>query len=359
MPVSRLCICSALAIACTTLARSQQPEAAQIMARVAAHQDQAEAERAHYVYVQHTKMSSRKGKTPMCEETTDYRITPLADSSHRELVQLQGRLLVRNKYVAYDRLLPDEDDARKQQEADKASASQSPATARTDESPAAPNSRDGAKPPDDEKQNPSPATAEAEKHDAGPDGLDRQLVENMRGGLLSEKSKDGIGAHLFPLTTKEQAEDTFELAGRERLNGRDVFHIKFRPKDRKDFGWQGDAYIDATAYQPVLVTTAMSRKIPFAVRTLMGIDVPGLGFTVTYAPQPDGPWFPVTFSTEFKIEVLFFFHRQIILDASNRDFQKTHGDTRILEGVTPVQDGAAPLQDGATPVEDGVKPGRP
>jgi hypothetical protein len=86
----------------------------------------------------------------------------------------------------------------------------------------------------------------------------------------------------------------------------------------------------------------MSRKIPFAVRTLMGIDVPGLGFTVTYAPQPDGPWFPVTFSTEFKIEVLFFFRRQIILDAANRDFERTHGETRILEGAVPIQDGAAP-----------------
>ena len=49
-----------------------------------------------------------------------------------------------------------------------------------------------------------------------------------------------------------------------------------------------DAYIDTAAYQPVLITTVMARKIPFVVRTLLGTNVPGLGFTVTYAPQSDG-----------------------------------------------------------------------
>jgi hypothetical protein len=80
----------------------------------------------------------------------------------------------------------------------------------------------------------------------------------------------------------------------------------------------------------------MARKIPFAVRTLLGTDVPGLGFTITYAPQPDGVWFPVTFSTEFKIHVLYFFHRQIILDAQNRDFEETHVTSRIVGDATPV-----------------------
>jgi hypothetical protein len=159
----------------------------------------------------------------------------------------------------------------------------------------------------------------------------------MRKNLLNNKSKDGIDARLFPLTSKAQANYVFTLAGREHLNGRDVFHVKFRPQDKKNFGWQGEAYIDVDAYQPVLVTTDMARKVPFAVRTLLGTNVPGLGFTVTYAPQPDGPWFPVSFATEFKLDVLFFFRREIILNAQNRDFEKTHGETRILEGAIPVE----------------------
>ena len=92
----------------------------------------------------------------------------------------------------------------------------------------------------------------------------------MRWNLIHDKSKDGISAHLFPLTSKDQADYAFRMVGRERLNGRDVFHITFRPKKKDDFGWSGDAYIDTAAYEPVLITTAMARKIPFAVRTLAG-----------------------------------------------------------------------------------------
>ncbi len=127
------------------------------------------------------------------------------------------------------------------------------------------------------------------------------------------------------------------MIGHERLNDRDVFHIAFRPKDKDEFGWSGDAYIDTTAFQPVLVSTGMARKIPFVVRTLLGTNFPGLGFTVTYAPQPDGVWFPVTFSTEFKIRVLYFFHREIILNTENRGFEKTHVTSRIVGDATPLE----------------------
>jgi hypothetical protein len=74
----------------------------------------------------------------------------------------------------------------------------------------------------------------------------------------------------------------------------------------------------------------MSRKIPFAVRTLLGTNVPGLGFSIVYAPQPDGVWFPVNFGTEFRLRVLFFFSREITINAENRDFEKTHVDSKII-----------------------------
>ncbi len=116
----------------------------------------------------------------------------------------------------------------------------------------------------------------------------------------------------------------FQLVGREHVNGREVFHIEFRPKDKGEFGWKGDAFIDTEAYEPVAVSTAMARKIPFAVRTLLGTSVPGLGFSIVYAPQPDGVWFPVSLGTEFKLHVLFFFSREIVIHAENRSFEKTH-----------------------------------
>jgi hypothetical protein len=302
------------------------PSAESIMARVAANQDASEAERTQYVYVQHARMSSRKGKTILCEEITDYRFTPSTGETHEQLLKVDGRMLKNKKYISYDKLLPSDEEKRKNAAADQK------------------NEKD-AKDKSQEKERDAEAGKKKHKEEDkepafDPDSdetIDRDLVENMRKNLIHDKSKDGINAHLFPLTSKNQADYTFRMMGRERLNSRDVFHITFRPKKKDDFGWSGDAYVDSNAYQPVLVTTAMSRKIPFAVRTLLGTNVPGLGFTVTYAPQADGVWFPVTFSTEFKIHVLYFFHRQIFLNAENREFEKTHVSSRILEDVMPVE----------------------
>jgi hypothetical protein len=302
----------ALCLACPAQTASNGehlPTAESVMNRVAINQDTAEAERAHYVYVQHAKMASRRGNAVMCEEITDYRFTPSVDGSHEELLKVDGRFLKQHKYVSYTALLP----------------------------------RDEDKPKDSDNNKDKPEKKEKKVKDKDPvfdpnsnETLDRDLVEDMRWNLIHDKSKDGINQHLFPLTSKDQANYTFRIIAREHLNDRDVFHIAFRPKAKDDFGWSGDAYIDTTAFQPVLVTTGMARKIPFAVRTFLGTDVPGLGFTIRYAPQPDGVWFPVNISTEFRIHVLYFFHRQIILDAQNRDFEKTHVTSRIVGEATPV-----------------------
>lgn len=281
----------------TLAAQQPTPDAATIMARVAANQDRTVAERAHFVYLQHARVASRKGKTVRCEEITDARVTPSADGSHQELLKLDGRLLVKGKYIVYTHL---------------------PA-----EKPGAPTV----------KSNHDDLTI-----NIGDDTDDRDLVENMRANLTDRKSKDGFSEGLFPLTSKKQADYEFHLLGRESINGRPTFHIAFKPKDKSDYDWKGDAYIDAEAFQPVLIRTALSRNVPFAVRTLLGTSLPGLGFTVVYAPQPngrpDGVWFPTSFGTEFKLHVLFFFNREITISAENRDFEQTH----VTSTITPSQE---------------------
>jgi hypothetical protein len=315
---------AAFALACVCAAQNNQqtPAAEEIMARVAANQDKAQAERSHYVYVQHAKMASRRGKTVMCEEITDYQLTPSTDGTDEQLLKVEGRFRRDKNYITYNALLPRGEDKPKDPDQNK----------------------------DKDKNKDNDKKDKKDKKDKDPtfdpnsnETIDRDIVENMRWNLIHDKSKDGVNAHLFPLTSKNQADYTFRTVGSERLNGRDVFHISFRPKKKDDFGWSGDAFIDTTAFQPVLVTTGMARKIPFAVRTLLGTNLPGLGFTVTYAPQPDGVWFPVNFSTEFKIHVLFFFHREIILDAQNRNFEKTHVTSRIVGEATPVDPDQPPI----------------
>ena len=309
------CLCTAQN---TSPAAQQLPSAESVMARVATNQDAAAAERARYVYVQHAKMASRRGNTILCEEITDYRFTPSAGDTHEQLLNVDGRMLKNKKYVTYNKLLPRDEDKPKDAEQTKDKSAN--------------NDEDKKKEKQDKKKDKDPV------FDPNSDEtIDRDLVENIRWNLIHDKSKDGINAHLFPLTTKELANYSFRMIGRERLNDRDVYHIVFRPKKKDDFGWSGDAYIDTTAYQPVLITTAMARKIPFAVRTLLGTNVPGLGFTVRYAPQPGGVWFPVSFSTEFKIHVLYFFHRQVFLNTENRDFEKTHVTSRIVGEALPIE----------------------
>jgi hypothetical protein len=272
-------------------ARAQQLNAAEIMLRVAANQDRSEAARTRYVYVQHAHTLSRKGKTIRCEEVTDFRIIPTDSGSQQKLLSLDGRLLYKGTYLRYTQL---PSDTGKLKEAGE------------------------------------PAVGDD-------DPMDLDVVENMRQNLTANRSKDGIGAGLFPLTSKLQADYTYALVGRGSMDGRECYHITFVPRDKDDYGWKGDAWIDIKAFQPVLVHTAMARNIPFAVRTLLGTSVPGLGFTVTYAPEPadsrDAIWFPVTFGTGFKLHVLFFLNRTIVLDVRNRDFEQTHVHSTILDSA--------------------------
>ncbi len=275
------------------------------MARVATNQDTSDTARTRYLYVQHAVVTSRKGKTVMCEEITDSRIIPTEHGAKQQLLKLDGRMMVKKDYVLYTELSGSKNAKLKDSSTEDTSATNSSKADSDDE--------------------------EASIHiSSGDNETDRSLVESMRSNLTRDKSKDGISAGLFPLTSKNQAGYQFHLIGREHINGHEVFHIDFHPKDKDEFTWKGDAYIDTTAYQPVVVRTAMARKIPFAVRTLLGTSLPGLGFTVTYAPQADGVWFPETFGTEFKLKIFFFFSREIIISARNRNFEKTHVTSHIL-----------------------------
>jgi hypothetical protein len=147
---------------------------------------------------------------------------------------------------------------------------------------------------------------------------------------------------LFPLTSKQQSKYLFKLVGQQRMNGRDVYHVSFRPRDKSDFDWKGEAFIDTQEFEPVVVYTQMSRKIPLGVRVLLGTNLPGLGFSVTYDREPDGVWFPVSFGTEFRMRVLFFLARDISMSLENTHFEKTHSDVRILDGVKVVDNKKAP-----------------
>ena len=185
-----------------------QPSAQEIMAKVAVNQDLAVAERAHYVYVQHAKTVSRRGGTMLCQEITDYRMTPAADGTHQDLLKVDGQMRLKHRTVNYTTLLPQDEDhknaGKRANEADKSAK------------PDAAVSKD-AEPAHAGKGTGSAGDSNSDDSDdivikiGDDESLDRELVENIRHGLMNDKSRDGIDAHLFPLTSKDQALTTFSL----------------------------------------------------------------------------------------------------------------------------------------------------
>jgi hypothetical protein len=248
-----------------------------IMARVAANQDRSEALRKEFVYRQHIHILTHKpsGKLQR-EETADYDVAPTPQGTEKKLKTLTGRYLAKGKYQSFEgEPVPEED------------------------------------------------------------SLDGDLIKNFRDDLSNEKTKDGLGKDLFPLTSDEQKDYQFSLLGQEVQDGRNVYHIGFRPKDKNEITWAGEAYIDAAEFEPVRVFTKLSRRLPFMVRTMLGTDVPGVGFNVVYKREQDGVWFPATFGTEFRIRALFFINRTVSIALENSAFEHTHVESK-MKVVGPV-----------------------
>jgi hypothetical protein len=248
-----------------------------IMRKVAENQDRLQSERSDFVYDQDVRVISRRhnGKL-ICEQETEYVVTPKEKSSEHSLVWTKLKYWHDGHFVTSDKDVSDKDET-----------------------------------------------------------IDTGIVKGFRDDLAHGDSKDGTKQDLFPLTTEQQKDLEFELTGERVVNGRPAYVIAFRPKDRKDFGWAGEAVIDKEEFEPVTVYTRMSRKIPFFVRTMLGTDVPGLGFTTQYTRVDKDLWFPSSFGTEFKIHAVYFFHRTVSLSMKNTNFRRANVDAKIHYGSAP------------------------
>jgi hypothetical protein len=245
----------------------------EIMARVAANQDRAEKLRDLYIYQQHIRIVTHKtnGK-PAREETTDYLVTPMPEGTQKDLKHIEGQYWRKGKLLEF-------------------------------------------------RGEPRPES----------DSLDGDLIDDLRHDLTNDHSKDGLGRGLFPLTSEEQKKYRFELAGEDRVHERNVYRIRFRPQDKNDLTWAGEALIDAEEFQPVSVFTRLSRKIPFWVRTVLGTNLPGIGFNVEYRRFDEGVWFPVSFGTEFRLRAVFFIKRDITISLENSGFERAKVNSKILQ----------------------------
>lgn len=268
-----IAVFGALAIA----AGAQSLNVTEIMARVARNQTQSEDARRQFTYHQKQLLRLTRGSGKVArEEKREYDVTPAARGTHKELAHFEGKYESKGQYVPYDR----------------------------------------------------------PGHEYKDMDIDGELINSLSEDLINDRhSRDGLAPELFPLTKKAQQGYTFQLKGRERFRGHEVYRVKFEPKPHQEIGhqaaWKGEALIDADEFQPVFVQTSLAPKIPMAVKTLLGTNIKGLGFAVSYEKFEDGIWFPVSYGGEFEVRAVFFYKRKISVSMTNAEFRRTQVDSSV------------------------------
>ncbi len=259
-----------LSAAITVCAWAETPDVAAIMSRVAINQAKSQDLRKLYVYNQKQLLRLVRGGGKIArEERREYVITPKDRGVHKQLTRFEGKYQSHGKYFNYDK-------------------------------------------PGYQYKNID---------------IDGELINDMSNDMTNDRhSRDGIATDLFPLTYHQQLKYDFRLVGTETYQGRQVYRIAFEPTKRKDVenggAWKGDALIDAEEFQPVLITSKLAWNIPAAVKILLGTNIKGLGFALTYKKFEDGVWFPVSYGGEFDVRAAFLYKRTISISMVNDDFRK-------------------------------------
>lgn len=173
--------------------------------------------------------------------------------------------------------------------------------------------------------------------------IDGELLEDLIDDLVdSKKSRDGIPHSLFPFTAKDLPFYKFTLKEPTEVQGRKAYRIAFEPAAKRNClhigegdnsdcpaQWTGEALIDAAEFQPVRVFTNLGFKMPWGVRVFLGTNLRQTGFSVTYARVAENVWFPATYGTEFRLDVLFGYKRVIALSMDSSNFRKAEATSEI------------------------------
>jgi hypothetical protein len=256
---------------------AQTPDVGEIMRRVSENVDRVQAARTAWVYDQDifVRLKRANGKLAR-EESRQYTVAPTEKGAQRKLVKVEGKILEGKKEVAY--------------------------------------------------------TEAGYRHkDADIDG---GLVDTFAREILWRPDHMGMMEYSFPLESKNLEKYTFKFEGKERYRDYDVYRITFR---QKDDDWEGEALIERNEYQPVLVTSAWTGKVPTGVTIGLGTNVKHIGAKITYKRFDKDVWFPVQTGGEMTLRVLFLYARTIAFSATNRDFRKADVQSSIEFGGEPDQ----------------------
>lgn len=242
-----------------------------IMCRVAENQQRAQAARAAYVFDMNVFVKLQRPHSKLArEESRDYVVAPTPAGAERKLLKIEGKIQDGNREIRY--------------------------------------------------------TDPKFRH-KGVD-IDGEITESFADDLLWKKDSNFASVDWFPLTQGRQKKATFLLEGEETYHDYPVYRISWQEHD-DDECWTGEALIEKTEFQPVLVSTTFACKLPTAVKILLGTNVTQLGAKITYQRFAKDVWFPVNCGGELKLRVLFLYARTIAFSARNTGFRKTDVQSAI------------------------------
>jgi hypothetical protein len=247
--------------------------AGEIMAKVAANMERTAAERRQFVYQQtvHSRFIRTNGKVAR-QETRQYSVLPTEGATKKTLDSVEGEIHDGKKITKY---------------------------------------------------------TDPKTRGKGMD-LDGALLESLAEDLVDDKdSRDGISKTLFPLGADAVAKYDFVLIDTKDYKGRLTHRLTFKPKPGSGETWIGDISIDAAEYQPVQIATDLNFKMPMVVRVMFGSNIRQTGFAVSYKRVAENVWFPVSYGSEFRLDLLFGYKRNITMALTSSGFQRTQAESKI------------------------------
>jgi hypothetical protein len=251
---------------------AQTPEAGEIMRRVAENVERAQTARAAWVYDQDVFVRLKRSNGKLArEESRLYTVAPTEKGAQRKLVKVEGKILEGKNEVTYTEA------GYRQKDSD----------------------------------------------------IDGALIDSFAREVMWRKDDLGTMDYASPLETKNLEKYTFHLGGEERYRGYDVYRISFHEKEG---AWEGEALIEGNEFQPVLVTSTWTGKVPTAVMIALGTNVKQIGAKITYKRFDKDVWFPVETGGEMKLRVLFLYARTIAFSAANRGFRKADVQSSVEFG---------------------------
>lgn len=77
------------------------------------------------------------------------------------------------------------------------------------------------------------------------------------------------------------------------------------------------------------ISTDLTFKMPWGVKVFLGTDIRQTGFSVSCTRAAPGVWFPSSYGTEFRRDVLFGYKRVISTAMDSSGFRRAHAESRV------------------------------